>query len=139
MVWRKGKERREGKGEASASPHAEEAAVDFAGDLLRGLGEHVVALGDVDPETVHEAFEAWARHLLVGAPVPGQPDHAEPIPVAQRSWSGGAGTAAKSFVSSPASMRSKAPCCAAGRIRYSHERRFAPRGAVKAVPEICSA
>ena len=33
----------------------------------------------------------------------------------------------------------KAPCMAAGRIRYSHERRLWLRAAVKAVPEICSA
>ena len=31
------------------------------------------------------------------------------------------------------------PCMAAGRMRYVHVRRFSERGAVNALPEICSA
>ncbi|CFP61785.1 Uncharacterised protein [Bordetella pertussis] len=30
-------------------------------------------------------------------------------------------------------------CCTPGRMRYSQERRFSARGAVKAVPDSCSA
>jgi hypothetical protein len=40
---------------------------------------------------------------------------------------------------SAAAMGAKAPCTAAGRIRYSQERRLSWRGTVKAVPDHCSA
>src|SRR5690348_1766876 len=39
----------------------------------------------------------------------------------------------------PSSICSNGPCIAEGRRRYSHERRLAERGAVKAEPESCSA
>ena len=62
----------------------------------------------------------------------------------QRSWFGGVGGTSAKFATSFA--RSLAPlicvnglCTAAGRIRYSHERRLWPRGAVNAVPDSCSA
>ena len=62
----------------------------------------------------------------------------------QRSWLGGVGTSSKPWPawlsqrSAPA-YGSNGSCTAAGRSRYSHERRFACRGAVKAVPDSCSA
>jgi hypothetical protein len=57
----------------------------------------------------------------------------------QRSWFGVTGACAKRLTMRPSSMRSNGPCSAAGRMRYSQERRLWLRGAVKAVPEICSA
>ena len=57
----------------------------------------------------------------------------------QRNWFGVVGSALKSLTRSPASMRSKGLCIADGRMRYSQERRFVPRSAVKAVPVSCSA
>lgn len=89
MGWRKRKKqepRREESPERSGS--VADPALDLVGDLLRGMGEHVVDLGDVSPEAVRETFEAWARHVLVGAPIPGQPDRRVAIPLAHRSWSG---------------------------------------------------
>jgi hypothetical protein len=57
----------------------------------------------------------------------------------QRSWFGVATAAPNSFVIRPLSMRRKGWCTAPGRMRYIQVRRFAPRGAVNAVPESCSA
>ena len=57
----------------------------------------------------------------------------------QRSWFGGGATPVKPATTWPLPISSNGPCMAAGRMRYSQERRLWPRGAVKAVPEICSA
>jgi hypothetical protein len=57
----------------------------------------------------------------------------------QRSWLGGVGTLSKRLSMRPLSIIRNGSWTAAGRIRYSHVRRFAPRGAVNAVPESCSA
>jgi hypothetical protein len=58
----------------------------------------------------------------------------------QRSWLGGVGgTVAKSDTMEVDSTSLNGRCTAAGRIRYSQERRLWLRGAVNAVPEICSA
>ncbi|MNS65315.1 hypothetical protein D3C72_984750 [compost metagenome] len=58
----------------------------------------------------------------------------------QRSWFGVTGPW-PNVLSQPAapSNASNGLCCAPGRMRYSQERRFSLRGAVKAVPESCSA
>src|SRR5690606_22563731 len=57
----------------------------------------------------------------------------------QRSCSGVTGPLPKSLWRRGWSNGAKPPCIDAGRIRYSQLRRFCARGAVKAVPEICSA
>ena len=57
----------------------------------------------------------------------------------QRSWFGEAASSSNRLVRRPASSGTKRPCTAAGRMRYSQLRRLACRGAVKAVPENCSA
>ena len=53
----------------------------------------------------------------------------------QRSWLGGVGTSSKRLTM-PRRRRSRSngSCIAAGRMRYSHERRLSARGAVNAVP-----
>src|SRR5690554_2902107 len=57
----------------------------------------------------------------------------------QRSWSGVTKPGPNSSCRCGCSNGSKAPCIAAGRIRYSQLRRLAWRGAVNAVPVSCSA
>jgi len=57
----------------------------------------------------------------------------------QRSWFGVGGTSPKCEVNRPSSMRRNGWWTAPGRMRYIQVRRLAARGAVKAVPESCSA
>ena len=58
----------------------------------------------------------------------------------QRSWFGGVGGMAwKSLTMRVFANKVNGGCWLAGRMRYSHERRFCARGAVKAVPDSCSA
>jgi len=57
----------------------------------------------------------------------------------QRNWFGDGAMPSKPAAMRPLFMRSKMPCMAAGRIRYSQERRLWLRGAVNAVPDNCSA
>ena len=58
----------------------------------------------------------------------------------QRSWFGGVGGMAwKSLTMLLFASMANGGCWLAGRMRYSHERRFCARGAVKAVPDNCSA
>src|SRR5579859_1710181 len=57
----------------------------------------------------------------------------------QRSGFGEAGPSSNRFVKSPFGMLVNSPCTAAGRMRYSQLRLLEWRGAVKAVPENCSA
>ncbi len=57
----------------------------------------------------------------------------------QRIWFGDGATSSKRLTIRDCSILTKDSCTAAGRIRYSHERRLCARGAVKAVPESCSA
>ena len=57
----------------------------------------------------------------------------------QRNWLGEGGTSLKLLWKRLCAMASNGRCTAPGRMRYSHERRLCARGAVKAVPESCSA
>ena len=57
----------------------------------------------------------------------------------QRNWSGVTGWLPKSLCRCGWANGENGPCMAAGRIRYSQLRRFCARGAVKAVPDSCSA
>jgi hypothetical protein len=57
----------------------------------------------------------------------------------QRSGFGEAGPSSNRLVKAPSTMLVNSPCTAAGRMRYSQLRRLECRGAVKAVPENCSA
>ncbi len=75
------------EGPAGLDP-ASDAALDLVGDILRGLGEHVVELGDLDADAIRSRFEEWARHLLVGAPAPEHSETGAAVPLAQRDWAG---------------------------------------------------
>src|SRR5579871_2399807 len=57
----------------------------------------------------------------------------------QRKGFGEAGPSSNRLVKPPSSRLVNSPWTAAGRMRYSQLRRFECRGAVKAVPENCSA
>src|SRR5690242_954098 len=57
----------------------------------------------------------------------------------QRIWFGDGAMPSKPAAMRPLPIGSNGPCMAAGRMRYSHERRLWLRGAVNAVPDNCSA
>ncbi|MCY1232321.1 hypothetical protein D9M69_386470 [compost metagenome] len=57
----------------------------------------------------------------------------------QRIWLGDGGTWSKRLRKRDCSTSVNGLCIDAGRMRYSHERRLCARGAVKAVPDSCSA
>jgi diguanylate cyclase len=50
-----------------------DAVVDALGAILGALGDHALALPDMTQEQIRQAFDAWRRHLLVGAPHPTTP------------------------------------------------------------------
>lgn len=47
-----------------------DAVVDALGALLGALGDHALPLPNQTQEEIRQAFDAWRRHLLVGAPHP---------------------------------------------------------------------
>src|SRR5262245_10402205 len=57
----------------------------------------------------------------------------------QRIWFDDGGTASKRLRNRDGATSVNGLCTAPGRMRYSHERRLWARGAVKAVPDNCSA
>ncbi len=65
-------------------------ALDLLTDLLRLLGETAIDLDQMTARMVHERYEEWARHLLIGTPPPGAGGAliGEPIPLAERDFAG---------------------------------------------------
>ncbi len=47
-----------------------DAVIDALGAILGALGDHALALPDLTQEQIRQTFDAWRRHLLVGAPHP---------------------------------------------------------------------
>ncbi|MEZ4333024.1 MAG: GGDEF domain-containing protein [Myxococcota bacterium] len=62
------------------TPIAADQAVDCIAEMLRALGEHAFDVGETRASDIAGFFEAWARHLLIGTPIPGR----TPAPGARR-------------------------------------------------------
>lgn len=64
-----------GAGAASSddgTPIAADQAVDCIAELLRAVGENAFDVGETRAAEIRAFFEAWARHVLIGTPVPGR-------------------------------------------------------------------
>ncbi len=65
-------------------PGADEA-LDAVGAVLRALGRFAFEVDGQDPAAIAESFEAWARHVLVRSPRPGDAPGAGAV---ERDWTG---------------------------------------------------
>lgn len=72
----------------SASEAELERATDTIAAFLRVFGKYAFDLEKIDAKTVNEICEKWARHILIGAPRPGDRE-GEITPVqTRRDWAG---------------------------------------------------
>ncbi len=74
LPWKKRTTEVEPPDAEAESPAAEreaDQALELVAEAFRALGEHAFSLDEIDAEAVRELFDAWSRHLLVGAPRPG--------------------------------------------------------------------
>ena len=65
-----------------------ERATDTVGTFLRVFGKYAFDLEKVDAKTVTESCEKWARHILVGAPRPGDDEEEMTAVQVRRDWTG---------------------------------------------------
>lgn len=65
----------------------QESALDTVGALLRVLGKYAFDVDGLDASTLEQECEAWARHVLLGAPKPGL-EKSEVEPGGRRDWPG---------------------------------------------------
>ena len=69
-----------------------DAALDTLASVLRAYGSHGFDIDGMEADELERCCEAWARHILIGTPVPsGQGEHQEPgnleaLPRSQRRW-----------------------------------------------------
>jgi len=59
-------------GATPASALTSDSLLDLGADLLRSFGEHAFDVLEQSAADTRTAFDQWARHLLVGAPAPGE-------------------------------------------------------------------
>ena len=67
---------------------ADHPAVDLAAALLRAFGRYGVTTERMPAEELDELCEAWARHVLIGAPPPDADGQAVAADVTRRDWEG---------------------------------------------------
>ena len=76
MFFRRDKPSSDPPAERAATPAAAgvsaDDALDLAADLLRTYGENAFDLDEAGALETRGAFDQWARHILVGAPIPGE-------------------------------------------------------------------
>ena len=61
-------------------------ALDALGAVLRTLGVHAFDVDGLAADAVHVLFEGWARHVLLGGPVPGVLELTDAAQGARRDW-----------------------------------------------------
>ncbi len=62
--------------------------LDTLAALLREYGRSAFDLEKLSAQTVRDACDGWAQHLLVGTPRPGEPDLREALPLERRDFPG---------------------------------------------------
>ena len=70
-------------GEGAIGPEDGEAALESLAAVLRSFGSTAFDIADTDAPSIRQAFEHWAQHLLVAAPVPESKSQEEP---GRRQW-----------------------------------------------------
>jgi len=65
-----------------------ERATDTVAAFLRAYGKYAFDLEKVDAKTVNDLCEKWARHILVGAPRPGDDEEEASAVQGRRDWAG---------------------------------------------------
>ncbi len=73
---------------SSANGQADHPAVDLAAALLRAFGRYAVPTERMPAAELDELCEAWARHVLIGAPAPGTDGQKAAPEMARRDWDG---------------------------------------------------
>jgi diguanylate cyclase len=63
--------------ERDADNAGSDGSLDALGAVLQALGDNALPIDNLTSEQIHDGFERWRRHLLVGAAHPVDPEHRE--------------------------------------------------------------